>query len=198
MDDKLIRAETIVFDIGNVLLNFNTQRVCALLREEMRIPMHNAMFGPENRWGAFDLGAESNEAIAKRIATAAGFPDAWPEIIHILHRFPETMHPLPLSSLIPELKAMGKRLYALTNYPEPSFSISCDAFPFLQALDGAVVSSREKMVKPDPAFFRLLIDRYGLIPENTLFIDDLLPNIQSAEKAGFQTWHYAGENKLFE
>ncbi|MBQ4074503.1 MAG: HAD family phosphatase [Clostridia bacterium] len=196
MDDRLIKADAIIFDVGNVLLTYSPERICTLLPEAVRAPLRDALFGPEYRWGAFDRGIESNEAIARRIAQIAGLPDEWPQIIHILHHFPETMHPMPLSRLIPRLKAMGKRLYALTNFPEPSFSNACRIFPFLQQLDGAVVSAVEKLAKPDPAIFRLIAERYHLSPEKSLFIDDLLPNIQGAEKAGFQTWHYAGEDKF--
>ena len=71
-----------------------------------------------------------------------------------------------------------------------------EAFPHLRLLDGAVVSAREKLCKPDPALFAVLIDRYGLIPEKTLFIDDSLPNVQSAQAIGFRIWHYAGENVI--
>lgn len=199
MDARLLQADTIVFDVGNVLLFFDPEKVCAeLLPDDTREALCRAMFGPENRWGAFDLGRDDNEAIARCIAQAAGLPDCWQQIIYILHHFHETMHPLPLYSLIPELKAMGKKIFALTNYPEPSFSLACRAFPCFDLMDGRVVSSREKLAKPDPAIFRLLIRRHQLIPEKTLFIDDLLPNILGAKEAGLQTWHYAGEDRIFE
>ena len=92
---------------------------------------------------------------------------------------------------------MGKRLYALSNYPEPSFSLTAARFPFLtECLDGAVISSREKLVKPDPEIFRLLCRRYSLIPEKCLFIDDLKGNTEAAAAEGFRVWHYAGADRL--
>lgn len=199
MDARLLQADTIVFDVGNVLLFFDPEKVCAaLLPDDTREAMYKALFGPENRWGAFDIGLNDNETIARQIAQAAGFPHCWDQIIHILHHFHETMHPLPLYSLIPELKAMGKKIYALTNYPEPSFSLACQAFPAFGLMDGMVVSAREKLGKPDPAIFQLLMQRYQLVPAKTLFIDDLPGNIQAAKAAGLQTWHYSGEDKIFE
>jgi len=198
MDERLIRAEAIIFDVGNVLLDFSPEQLRMLLPEPIRQPLYDALFGPEYRWGAFDRGLESNEEIARRIAGIANLPDEWPQIIHILHHFPKIMRPLPLSTALPALKAMGKRLFALTNYPQPSFSITCQHFPFMQVLEGAVVSAAEKLSKPDPAIFRLIAQRYQLDPAKTLFIDDLLPNIQGAKEAGFQTWHYAGKDKFFE
>ena len=95
------------------------------------------------------------------------------------------------------LTKKGKRLFALTNFGEPAFSSTCEAFPNLRLLDGVVVSSREKVCKPDPAIFALLIDRYGVNPENAIFIDDSLPNILTAKAIGFQTWHYARDDRTF-
>ena len=91
---------------------------------------------------------------------------------------------------------MGKRLLALTNYGEPAFSSACSAYPNLGLLEGAVVSSREKVCKPDPAIFSVLIERYRLIPGETLFIDDSLANAQAAAALGFRAWHYAGEDRM--
>lgn len=197
MDERLLQAEAVVFDVGNVLLHFDPEKACSLLAEDIRAPLQDAMFGPGYPWGAFDMGRESNETIAKRIAANAGLPHHWEAVIYILHHFHETMHALPMAGLIPSLKAMGKRLYALTNYPEPSFTLTCNAFPFFARLDGCIVSAREKLGKPDDEIFQLLIQRYQLNPEKSLFIDDLESNILAARQAGFNTWHYAGEDRIF-
>ena len=192
MDARLLESDSIVFDVGNVLLTFDPAKVASLLPEEHRQALSQAMFGPDWRWSAFDLGVEGNEAIAQSMADAAGVPGGKDMVLHALYTFYRTMKPLPLYHMIPALKSMGKRLFALTNYCEPSFSFTYDAFPNLHLLDGAVVSAREKICKPDPAFFGVLTERYGLIPEKTLFIDDSLANVQSAQRIGFRTWHYAG------
>lgn len=196
MDARLLKADAIVFDVGNVLLSFEPEKVGGLLPAEHREALFRAMFGPDWRWAAFDLGAETNEAIAQSMADAAGVPGGKEMVLHALHSFYMTMNPLPLYHTIPALKSMNKRLFALTNYAEPSFSSTCKAFPHLQLLNGAVVSAREKVCKPDPAIFALLTERFGLIPEETLFIDDSLANTQSAAEIGFQTWHYAGEDVI--
>lgn len=197
MDQRLVKAETVVFDVGNVLLSFEKEKVCALLPDRYRQPLAELLFGPRLMWAPFDAGRESNEALAQRVEDASGLPGAREEVLRLFRLFPETMHPLPLAELLPGLRAMGKRLYALTNYCEPSFSITCRRFPFLEKeLDGAVVSAREKLVKPDPAFFRVLMDRYGVDPGKSLFIDDVQANVDAAAALGFAVWHYAGEDRL--
>ncbi len=196
MDERLMQASCIVFDVGNVLLTFEPEKVMELIPAQHRDAIRQAMFGPDWRWGAFDLGAETNEVIARSIAEKAGVPDGEKMVLHALYHFPETMHPLPLYRLIPELKAMGKKLYGLTNYCEPSFTFTAERFENLRLLDGVVVSHREKVTKPDPAIFALLMERYGMLPSESLFIDDSFANVQAAEAIGFHIWHYAGEHTL--
>ena len=196
MDARLLKADTIVFDVGRVLLTFEPEKVGSLLPEEHRQALFRAMFGPDCRWSAFDLGAETNEAIAQSMADAAGVPDGKDMVLRAFYDFYKTMRPLPLYQMIPTLKGMGKRLFGLTNYGDPAFTSTCAAFPHLTLLDGIVVSSREKVCKPDPAIFALLIERYGVIPKESLFIDDSLPNTRTAAEMGFRTWHYAGDDVI--
>ena len=197
MDARLMEAETIVFDVDNVLLSFEPEKVLALLPEQGRDEMLRALFGSAMLWGGFDLGRDGNDAVAERIAQAAGFPEAKQYALDLLRRFPETMAPLPLYGMLEELHARGKRLYGLTNYPEPSFTLTCARFPHLvDTLDGVIVSSREKIVKPSPEIFRLLQSRFHLNPADTLFIDDSLANVEAAARLGFRVWHYAGSGQL--
>ncbi len=190
MDDRLLNAETIVFDVGNVLLSFEPERVASLLPEQHRAALKEAMFGPDWRWSEFDLGRKPNEQIAGEIAAAAGVPGGADMVLEALLRFPETMEPLPLYSCIEPLKKLGKRLYALTNYAEPSFSLTKERFPALQLLDGEAVSSREQVCKPEKEFYRRLTERYGIDPGRSLYIDDAEANIHAGAELGFRVWHY--------
>lgn len=193
MDARLLKTDTIVFDVGNVLLSFDPKKVASLLPEEHREALYGVLFGPALRWAAFDLGVETNEAIAQSVADAAGVPGGKEMVLNAFYGFFRTMEPLPLYHMIPRLKSMGKRLYALTNYGEPAFSYACEAFPNLRLLDGMVVSAREKVCKPDNAIFALLVKRYGLNPGDALFIDDSPANVRGAQAAGFLAWHYTGD-----
>lgn len=197
MDQRLKKAEIIVFDVGNVLLSFDPDLVCSLLPAQHREKLPELLFGPLQMWAPFDAGLESNEELARRVEERSGLTGAADSVLYLLHHFPETMRPLPLYGMLGELKSQGKRLYALTNYCEPSFTITCRRFPFLaDKLDGAAVSHREKKVKPDPAFFRVLMDRYQIDPAKALFIDDVQANVDAAAALGFAVWRYAGDDRL--
>ena len=198
MDERLVRAETVVFDVGNVLLSFDPDRVLeALAPQADRPALREALWGEKRLWSRLDLGRDSNEAVADCLAAETGLPRARETLLHIICNFHRVMSPLPLYTLLPEVRQAGKRMYILSNYPEPSFSLLCAAYPRLtELMDGAVVSSRERIVKPDPAIFHLLMRRYAVRPENALFIDDAAANIQTAAGLGFSAWHYAGNDRI--
>ena len=64
-----------------------------------------------------------------------------------------------------------------------------ETYPFLKDFDGKIISGRDFLIKPDPAIYELAISRFDLIPQETLFIDDRLDNIEAAQKLNFQTIH---------
>ena len=190
MDQRLSEAEAVVFDIGNVLLRFDPRQVCGRLPEDRREALYQALFGPEGHWPEFDLAAESNEVISRKAAAQAGNEAWWTDVLDAYLHFHERMEVLPLSREIAVLRAQGKKVCLLTNYGEPAFSLAWERFGFLRETDGAVVSAREKKVKPDPEIFLRLIRRFGLIPEKTLFVDDSEKNTDAAARLGFRVWHY--------
>lgn len=199
MDARLAGVDSVVFDIGGVLLDFNPEKIFSrLLPGEHGRRLLAALFDAQRRWSRFDLGVEPNAVIAREAANAAGLPEYAGDIERVLRQFPDQMTRLPMSYTFAELRAMGKKIYLLTNYPSPSFEATVARFPFLLDADGCVVSAHEKRMKPDPAIFRLLLDRYSLRAASSLFIDDSEENARAAASLGFQTWHYAEKDGIFQ
>ena len=98
-----------------------------------------------------------------------------------------------------ELKESGRyKIYALTNWSAETFPIALERFEFLHWFDGIVVSGAEKMRKPAPEFYQLLLDRHSVKAEEALFIDDNYRNILAAEKLGIQSIHFTGAEGLRE
>ncbi len=98
--------------------------------------------------------------------------------------------------ILRELKTRGEPIYALTNWSGETFPIALQRYDFLQWFEGTLVSGDEKMAKPDPAIFHLLLNRYGLQAQDCLFIDDSKINIEAAIKIGFDTHHFTSANQL--
>lgn len=82
------------------------------------------------------------------------------------------------------------RVFALTNWSRETFPIALKLFPFFGDFDGAVVSGEEGVIKPDPAIYQLLLNRYSLKPEESVFIDDRIENIEAAQALNFHGIHY--------
>ncbi len=96
-----------------------------------------------------------------------------------------------------QLKESGKyKIYALTNWSAETFPVAFERFEFLKWFDGIVVSGAEKMRKPTADFYHILLNRYHVISEEALFIDDNYRNILAAEKLGIQCIHFTSAEQL--
>jgi 2-haloacid dehalogenase len=89
-------------------------------------------------------------------------------------------------------------IYGLTNWSAETIPIAMDRYDFFNDLDGIVVSGAEKIIKPDPRIYQILLERYGIQAEESLFIDDNYANIEAAQQLGFQTIHLEEEINLEE
>ena len=87
-------------------------------------------------------------------------------------------------------------VYALTNWSAETFPRARKLFPFFNDFHGIVVSGEEKLMKPDRKIYEVLISRFDLVPEKTVYIDDSLPNVKAAEEIGFKAFHFKGPGEL--
>lgn len=100
--------------------------------------------------------------------------------------------------ILVELKSRNThRLLALTNWSGELFPYARENFPFLNHFEGILVSGEEKMVKPDPKIYQLLMSRYNVDAPKSLFIDDNKRNIIAAEKEGMKTVHFQDPEQLY-
>lgn len=98
-------------------------------------------------------------------------------------------------SLLYKLKSKYN-IYGLTNWSAETISIAYDRFSFFKEFDGIVVSGQEKIIKPDYKIYQILLDRYNLKAENTIFIDDNINNIKTAKEIGLYAIHFQNPGKL--
>lgn len=90
-----------------------------------------------------------------------------------------------MRSLLDRLRQEGFCLYGLTNWCSMVHRVMED-WDILTSLDGVVISSDEKLIKPDPAIYLRLCEKYDLRPEECIFADDKIINVEGAQKAGMQ------------
>ena len=90
------------------------------------------------------------------------------------------------------------RLFGLTNWSAEAFPVIYPKYEFFKVFEGIVVSGEEKVVKPGKEIYQLLLNRYDLLETESLFIDDSLKNIETANELGFSTIHINGTQSLKE
>jgi 2-haloacid dehalogenase len=93
-------------------------------------------------------------------------------------------------AILGELRACGIPLFALTNWSAEKFPVARNRFAFLAWFDGILVSGEERLKKPDPKIYRLAVERFGLDPADTLYVDDAAANIDAAARLGFRTLRF--------
>ena len=93
-----------------------------------------------------------------------------------------------------KLKQNNYECFVLSNCSSETFIDIPKEFKFMNNFDGLLISGEDKLVKPDPKIYLLAIDRFNLDPQNTVFIDDKLVNINAAKKLGFKTIHLTNPN----
>ena len=188
----------IVFDIGNVLLRWDPRFLYRrIFADESRMEWFLTHVC-SNDWNLEqDCGRSFAEAV--REATLR-HPDYAAEIAAYDERWQETLpHAIDGSvALVEALAARGAALYAITNWNGEKFRETRGRFAFLGHFRDIVVSGDERLVKPAPAIYRLLLDRNGLEAADCLFIDDSAANAAGAEAVGMKTHHFRSPELLAE
>ena len=124
---------------------------------------------------------EAIEAIAKRSSLNKE------EIAHIFNLRTDLMFPLDQNvRLLPGLKKQGFRLYFLSNFPLDIFDEVKTGYYFFKYFDGGIISAEVKLSKPERRIYEILLEKYSLMAEECLFIDDIEVNVRTAEEIGMK------------
>ena len=175
----------VVFDLGGVLIDWDPRYLYRELIEDEAEMEHFLATVTTPEWNrAQDAGrpwAEAVEELARR------HPERRDLITAYWERWHETLGDAleQTVEVLDELRGTSVRLFALTNWSGETFPVARPRFPFLEWFEGIVVSGDERLIKPDPRIFEVLIGRYGLDPATTLFIDDQPDNVAAARDLGF-------------
>ena len=100
------------------------------------------------------------------------------------------------AAILRTLHSAGTALYALTNWSHETFPIAQQRFDFLALFRGIVVSGSERLVKPDPAIYRVLVERFGLDPARCVYIGDKPTNSVAASELGMRAIHFTSPDAV--
>lgn len=179
-------TEAVVFDIGNVLIEWNPERVYDRV---IGVERRKAMFEAVDLHGMndqVDRGQNWYDAVSE---CAAQNPDWYDEIMMWHERWLEMASPAIDHSvrLLRALRSKGVPVFALSNFGIQTFEIGEREYPFLEEFDRRYISGHMGEVKPEPEIYRMLEDDCGVAPTALLFADDRADNIAAAAARGWNT-----------
>ena len=178
--------KNIVFDLGMVLVSFNWREYLDSLNfhPDIKEKMIEKAFDMAV-WNEHDRGVLNDEEFIEFASKDA------PEIKYPLRKYMSGVGLIckeyPYTrEWICSLKQRGYHIYILSNYGKTPYKYAREHFSFLEEVDGTVISSEVKFVKPETEIYKYLLDTYCLKAEETVFLDDREDNIEAAKKLGIQ------------
>lgn len=185
-----MEIKNIIFDFGGVLMDWNPRYYFKTYfndDEKMEYFLGNIA---QTEWNEEQdrgrLLSEGTEIQVKK------FPE-WEKEIRAYYDNWEVMLKSDIPHNVEVLKKLANtdyELFGLTNWSEETFPYALENYEFFKLFDGKiVVSGTEKLIKPDPKIWHVLLERYNLKAEESVFIDDNIKNIEMAKSLGFQTVH---------
>lgn len=192
-----MRIETVVFDLGGVLVDWNPRYLYRKIFSDHAEMERFLQTVTTQEWNEKqDAGRPWSEAVDELVGRhphyehqIRAYHQRWTEMLNGL--IPGT------ADVIRDIRSRGAHgLFALSNWSSETFEHAKQRFPELKLFQSIVVSGDEKLIKPDPAFFRLLEARHGVNPSRALFIDDVEKNIRAAQALGYHVHHFKNANDL--
>lgn len=180
------KIKNMVFDFGKVLVGYDFEPfMCSLFSDPEERSRFKSVFIGHDFVAKCDKGDKSFHDL---IVEYQQIYPQWKEQIgrFEFHQLPVMTGEMPgMKDLLLRLRAAGYKLYGLTNWSAEVYKV-IDKYEILRMLDGRVISSEEKIIKPSVEIYQCLCSRYGLKPQECLFTDDKQRNVDGAIAAGMQ------------
>jgi 2-haloacid dehalogenase len=182
---------TIVFDLGGVLIDWNPEYV---YRQVIPDAEKRRYFLDHICTHDWNIEQDAGRLIGDATAMLVSEHPEWEMEIRAFYGRWEEMLGGPIQDtvdLLEELHRSGThRLLALTNWSHETFPVALDRYHFLQWFEGIVVSGHEKTRKPFSDIYQILLKRYSVEPGKAVFIDDVVRNVEGAHAMGMQGIHF--------
>ena len=182
--------KNIVFDIGNVLADFRWKEYMiekGLDGPTIKRVMAASIMSPD--WDLFDMGMFDDDEALRRFASYD--PELQPVLERVYRRIDGMIVPFDYATdWIKSLKDRGFSTYYLSNYSRKAYEECKESLEFMKYADGGVMSFQEHVLKPDPAIYQRLLDKYNLKAEESVFLDDTQKNVDAALQLGFKAFTF--------
>lgn len=189
-------VEAIIFDVGGVLVDCSPRYLYEAHFSDRAELDHFLAHVCNEEWNRRqDRGADVVAAVRER---AAEFPHYRSKIEIFYSHFAQAVAgPIPgMPELLNELICRAVPLYGLTNWPAATFVHARNTLAHLNSFRDILISSTVGLLKPDPAIFRVALDRFRVTPQRTVFVDDHPPNVDAARAVGMVGKRFEGAADL--
>ncbi|MBI6874424.1 HAD-IA family hydrolase [Clostridium aciditolerans] len=190
--------KNIIFDLGNVLLDFKPEEYLKtkIVEVDKISEIHKELFQSEE-WVMLDRGTLTEEE-AKSIIIKNSNKNG--HLINLaFENWYELLTPIEESvKVMKELKDAKYKVYFLSNFHLLAFEYVTKRYDFFNLFDGGIVSYKEKLIKPEDGIYKRIIEEYQIKPEESIFIDDSHGNIEGAKKLNFETILFKNSKDLRE
>lgn len=182
--------KNIIFDAGNVLVQIRWEEVMQELGLEGEVLKRvSGATVRSNMWKEYDRSACSDEEII------ASFISNDPELEREIRLFMEHESEAIVEfsyarEWVKSFRDNGYHCYILSNYSKSTHERTKDERGYEEYVEGAIYSWQVQVVKPEPEIYQTLIARYGLVPQECVFLDDNLMNVEAARKIGIHAIHF--------
>jgi 2-haloacid dehalogenase len=188
--------KAVVFDIGNVLLEWRPERLYARLILD---PEERRKFFVETQIEGMNLEVDRGAPFKEHIYAHAAKHPKHEKLIRAWHdNWIEMASPAieGTVSILRALKRRGITIAALSNFGVESFDYACTIYPFLNEFDVPVISGREETIKPEPRIYEILEERTGLLGQDIFFMDDNAKNVAAARARFWQAEIFTAPREL--
>lgn len=184
-----MKITTVILDIGKVLVEFDWKTYIKNLgfSEEINYELGETIFN-NPKWKERDRGDKLESQYEEMFISMA--PHLEKEIREIFKNIVNIVEVYPFATeWVQSIKQQGMKIYLLSNYSKTSFEHDKRKFEFMKYVDGGIISYEVNYVKPEKEIYKALIDKYGINPQEAVFLDDVKENIKMAQELGINTIH---------
>ncbi len=176
-------VRNVIMDLGGVMLEWNPDQLLARFQPDpaLRARLRAGIFGPD--WHLFDRGRLTEAQLIDRLEVCCG--QTREQLLDIVDAVRESLlEKTATVALVRALRQRGFDIYCLSNMPGPVYEHLRRRHTFWDVFRGIVVSAEIQLMKPEPEIYLHLLERFGLRPEESVFIDDMQVNVDAAKGVG--------------
>lgn len=185
--------KNVVFDFGNVLVSFDPEYMTRqYINDDADVALVSEVLFDRLYWDKLDRGTITDGEVVGQSC------ERLPERLHgaVADIYYNWIYNIPeidgMRKIVERVRQSGRGVFLLSNICH-YFADHADEISILKGFDGCVFSARAGAVKPEPEIFEYLCQKYGILPEETLFVDDNAANIEGAKRFGINAYLFDGD-----